>query len=391
MLRPRLKSSILLSPVASGYVAYDTDDDKLHRLNGVASLIAELCDGTREVSEIETAVAPLLPDGNTAVIQGWIDEATTEGLLVNGGNGAAPREALSASQLADLADRLREQGKIQTSFLCQRQAAEMEPDNAARWSHLGELAHIAGRRDDAREAYGRYLALEPEDAEVRHILTALHDGAPPARVPDECIQQLYQRFSRFYESNLVDDLEYAAPERLSEAIDTEFSGRTDLTILDLGCGTGLSGAMLRPRAAHLDGIDLSPEMVAKAHDRKLYESLEVAEITAWLDAAARRPMRYDLIVACDTLIYFGDLGQVVTPAARLLADGGAIAFSVERGDEPPYRLTDSGRYVHHRQHIAEVAAASGLEIAHHREAYLRMEYGEEVIGHVVVLHAKPSL
>ena len=360
----------------------------MHRLNAVAALIVELCDGNRSVEQIAEHVAPLIPDGNPAAVQDWIHEAAAKTLLVEAAdavNRGTPGEPLSSEQLAELADRLRELGKIHAAYLCQRRAAEQEPANAPRWSHLGELAHIAGRRDDARTAYEHYLTLQPDDAEVRHLVSALCDKAPPARMPDECVRQLYRRFSKFYDSNLIDDLEYEAPERLNAAIDAALPTRTDLTILDLGCGTGLSGAMLRKRASRLAGIDLSPDMVARARGRKLYDELEVAEITAWLDATALTDRRFELIVACDTLIYFGDLSQVVARAARVLGDDGALAFSVERGEEPPFRLTDSGRFSHHIDHIAHVAAAAGLEIAHHREDFLRMEYGEPVSGHVVVL------
>ena len=50
-------------------------------------------------------------------------------------------------------------------------------------------------------------------------------------------------------------------------------------------------------------------MVERARKRNIYDSLETAEITAWL---ARQPsQRYDVIAICDTLIYFGDLRQVL--------------------------------------------------------------------------------
>ena len=78
--------------------------------------------------------------------------------------------------------------------------------------------------------------------------------------------------------------------------------RDGMNIVDLGCGTGLAGSFLRPRARHLTGIDLSPEMVAKAETTGLYHALDVAEITEWLE---RSDTPLDLITACDTLIYFG--------------------------------------------------------------------------------------
>lgn len=390
MIQPQLKHTILLSPIVDGYVAYDTETDELHRLNAMASLIVELCDGTRSTEEIDKAVRALLPAGETSAVREWIGEAMEKDLLSVGNTSTDLNDVLSSAQLAKLADRLREHGKIQTAYLCQKQAAELEPENASRWSHLGELAHIAGLREEARTSYEHYLTLCPDDAEVQHILIALRDEAPPARVPDECIQQLYERFSAFYDSNLVDQLDYVVPERLSEAIESVFPGRTDLKILDLGCGTGLSGERLRSRASQLDGIDLSSEMIAKARKRNVYDSLEVAEITSWLEAETQShsnngTRQYDLIVACDTLIYFGDLSQVIHPASQLLNRGGAIAFSVERSEEPRYVLTDSGRYAHHAAHIEEVNRSAGLNLNYHREDFLRMEYGEEVIGHIVVM------
>ena len=390
MHNPRLKTSILLSPVEGGYVAYDTETDRLHRLNPVASLIVELCDGAHTIAQIEQSVGPLLPNGNASAVRQWIEEARRGKLLIAADVAAAKHCSLTSDQLAELAERLREQGKIHAAFLCQQRAAAIEPDSPSHWWSLGELAHIAGRRDEARASYEHYLALRPDDAEVRHILVALSDETPPARVPDECIQQLYKRFSTFYDSNLVDELDYAAPERLSDAIDTVFPQRNDLAILDLGCGTGLSGEQLRPRAERLDGIDLSPEMTAAARKRNLYDKLDVAEITTWLQSAAQNDNRhaasqYDLIVACDTLIYFGDLAQVVSPAAALLNDGGAIAFSVERAAQAPYVLTDSGRYAHHADHIEQVAKSAGLSMSYHQESFLRTEYGEDVVGHIVVM------
>jgi predicted TPR repeat methyltransferase len=240
-----------------------------------------------------------------------------------------------------------------------------------------------GRRDHARIGYEKYLESNPEDAEVRHILTALRDEAPPGRVPDECIQQLYKKFSAFYENNMVETLGYEGPERLGELLDPVLGDRGQLSILDLGCGTGLSGLMLKRRARHLTGVDLSPEMVAKARARAIYDRLEVGEITAWM---AQDREAYDLIVACDTLIYFGNLEPVMKAVKMRLKSGGLFAFSVERGDMG-YRLTDSGRYVHTKEHIVAAAEGAGLSLLRINDGFLRMEYGKDVTGLFAVLRA----
>ena len=60
-------------------------------------------------------------------------------------------------------------------------------------------------------------------------------------------------------------------------------------VLDLGCGTGLAGAAIRPFCDWLVGVDLSPAMIAKARQKGLYDRLEVGEIGAFL--AAERAQR----------------------------------------------------------------------------------------------------
>src|SRR5262249_19419134 len=163
---------------------------------------------------------------------------------------------------------------------------------------------------------------------VRHIMTALQDGPAPSRVPDDCIQQLYSRFSSFYEKNVCDDLGYRGPEQLRSHVDSVIGARTGLDVLDLGCGSGLAAVSFKPRAATLIGVDLSPEMVELARARNLYDRLEVAEVTEWLARAQQQRLKFDLILACDCFIYFGDLGQVAVPASKLLRPGGVFAFTV---------------------------------------------------------------
>ena len=153
-------------------------------------------------------------------------------------------------------------------------------------------------------------------------------------------------------------------------------------MLDLGCGTGLGGAAFRPWARWLEGVDLSPDMAARARARGIYDAVHVAELTAWL-SAARRP--YELIVACDVFVYFGDLADVLKAASRLLVPGGRLGFTVERSTVEPWRLTDSGRYAHGRGYLSTMADAAGLEVVHLAEKVIRMELGEPVVGLITIL------
>src|SRR5207247_2095445 len=100
--------------------------------------------------------------------------------------------------------------------------------------------------------------------------------------------------------------------------------------------------------------------------------------------------QFDLIAACDTLIYFGDLRQVLQSASRRLRAGATLAFTVERSEAEPFRLTDSGRYVHSDTHIREAAYDAGLDVVRIAEEILRYEYGEPVKGLVTVLRRRST-
>jgi predicted TPR repeat methyltransferase len=387
MPNPRINPVILLSPVEGGYVAYDPAGDQLHQLNPVAALLTELCDGSRGVEEIRDLAGPLMPEGQVGEIERWIDDGVKAGLLVWEGSDSAGGRELTAAELFALTKRLRETGKVQSAYLCGKRTVELKPDDWDAWYDLGEIAQCVGRRAEAREAYQKYFDAHPEDGEIEHLLIALRDASPPPRASDRAIQHIYKSFAASYESRMREDLKYAGPERMQDAIKSVIGDRAGLAILDLGCGSGLAGTSVKERAAELVGIDLSPEMIALARARNIYDRLEVAEITAWLDQGETL---FDLIISCDCLIYFGDLSRIVNAAARRLKQGGIFAMSMERGDRHPFHLTDTGRYTHHPDHVREAAAKSGLSVAWIDESFLRMEYGEEVMGLYAVVGQAPA-
>ena len=384
MPNPTISPAILISPVEDGYVAYDPVQDNLHQLNPMAALLTELCDGSRTVAEIGDVVAPLLPEGQVGEVDRWVQEGIKAGLLVWEGAKSAPE--LSAAELVKLTKRLRELGKVQTAYICGKKTVALEPENWDAWYDLGEISQCVGRREEARVAYQKYFDARPDDGEIEHLLIALRDDAPPPRASDRAILHIYKTFAASYETRMLDDLKYAGPQRVEDGIKAVIGDRDALRVLDLGCGSGLSGVMIKPRAASLTGIDLSPEMLDLARARNIYDRLEQGEITEWL---GREETPFDLIMSCDCLIYFGDLGPIVQAVAKRLVPGGIFAMSMERGNRDPYFLTDTGRYTHHPDHVRDVAAKAGLTVAYINDAFLRFEYGDEVMGLYAILQ-KPG-
>ena len=382
MPKPKLNPAVGLSPVTGGYLAYNSTADVLHELNAMGALLVELCDGSREIEDISELASPFLPAGQSGEVEHWIGKGIAAGLLIWGDGDAVPSRSLSATELADLAANLRRTSRYETAYLCLQRLTDLEPNDSDAWWHLGKAAQSTGRRAEAANAYEKYLGYVNEDASIRHLVTALKDEPPPPRASNECILQTFKSFAPEYDSKMREALSYQAPERLQEMIQSAIGDVSNLGIVDLGCGTGLAGAALKEHAGRLVGIDLSPEMLELAQGRGVYDSLETAEIIEWLTQTEER---FDLIVACDSLVYFGDLLPVVAAAAARLRRGGLLAFTTEKGEREPFHLSDSGRYTHHPNHLYQVAAATGQKVVTLEDGFLRTEGGNAVTGLLALL------
>ncbi len=156
-----------------------------------------------------------------------------------------------------------------------------------------------------------------------------------------------------------------------------------LDILDLGCGTGLCGPLLRPIAGTLCGVDLSPAMIEKAKARGVYDRLEVCDL---VQALRKMPRSFDLLVAADVLIYFGDMMPTFEAAAEALRPGGLFAFTVESGNVDRYELEQkTRRYVHSKSYLQRLASMFGFKEESFEEIVIRMNAGVPVAGYLVLL------
>ena len=77
------------------------------------------------------------------------------------------------------------------------------------------------------------------------------------------------------------------------------------------------------------------------------------------DARARRPS-FDLIVAADALVYFGDLAPLFAAVGTALTADGLFAFSVETRDGDGFKLEPTMRFAHSRAYVETTAREAGL-------------------------------
>lgn len=226
-----------------------------------------------------------------------------------------------------------------------------------------------------------FLAEDSDDPVHRHQLAALA-AEPASRAPADYVATYFDRFAESFDAQMFEVLHYCGPRKLNDlVVATGASGRRTL---DLGCGTGAAGALLRSRAARLVGVDLSEKMLAKAGARNLYDELVQSDM---VDFLAERREAFDLIFAANSVIYLGDLGPLLAAAADALAPGGALALTLETTARAPYELTTSGRFAHAPKALF-AAAAPWFGVRACRRAFLRLEAHRRVHGMLIVLERR---
>ncbi len=299
---------------------------------------------------------------------------------------ATVRRPGDATALRNLGQALCSMGEPAAALAPLRRAVALAPGLAEPWLALAHALREAGE-EGAAEAARRALAVPGAApavaAQARFLLAALGYGAAPERAPAEYVRGLFDLYAARFDADLEGRLRYRTPALLAEMLgEAGLIADGSRSVLDLGCGTGLSGLALKPFARRLTGLDLSPRMLAEAGRRGIYDALEEADLLAWLPA---RRGAFDLVAAADVLNYLGDLGPALSAIAGALAPGGLAAFSIEAGEGVPYALGPGMRYRHDPAHVAALAAAAGLAEAARRDAVLREERGEPVRGVLFLL------
>ena len=301
---------------------------------------------------------------------------------------AIERAPADADALCALAADYKEMGSIEEAVEILKKALQVRPEWEG-FRELGALQYGIGRIGDVVETYKAWLRTEPGNAVARHLLAACTGKNVPTRASDAFVTLDFDRFAETFDAKLK-GLEYRAPALVGEALRRSAGEpRGDLQILDAGCGTGLLGQYLRPHARRLVGVDLSRKMLEKAARLSLYDGLVVAELASFLRAS---PGGFDIVASSDTLVYFGDLSEVLAAACASLKRDGWFFFTLEQAPDEPglpesYRINPHGRYSHTERYVRAALGAAGFGLVQIEKGYLRREGDAYVEGLVVAARA----
>lgn len=153
-------------------------------------------------------------------------------------------------------------------------------------------------------------------------------------------------------------------------------------VLEVGCAEGQLGRLLRARGHHVTGVELVPEVAARA--RAWLDHVETADAEA--DGFPFPPESFDAIIFADVLEHLIDPWRVLREAAGLLAEGGCIVASIPNVQNLDVLLRlVRGRWDYRERGILDVGhlrfftlgtiralfAQAGLELSHVGHRYRR--------------------
>lgn len=136
-------------------------------------------------------------------------------------------------------------------------------------------------------------------------------------------RDLYRDWADTYDNELAQN-EYTTPIRTAKAL-TKFVSNKSTSILDFGCGTGLSAeALISCGFSNIDGIDISNEMIEIAREKRIYRNLECFNPDKGIPV---KKNEYSIITAIGVISVGAAPISIFDEVFDLLPKDGLFAFS----------------------------------------------------------------
>ncbi|WP_165856638.1 class I SAM-dependent DNA methyltransferase [Marinobacter sp. JSM 1782161] len=150
------------------------------------------------------------------------------------------------------------------------------------------------------------------------------ESAITAKSP-EALGDLYSQWAGSYDNDLLNEMGYKAP-ATTASIFQQFHTDKAGTILDVGCGTGIVGALLSDSGyPAIEGLDYSDAMLDEAKKKGVYRELFQADLNKTLTVANDR---YSALISVGTFTFAHVGPEALHELIRITTPGGIICFTV---------------------------------------------------------------
>ncbi|MGI9351089.1 MAG: class I SAM-dependent DNA methyltransferase [Rhizobiaceae bacterium] len=170
---------------------------------------------------------------------------------------------------------------------------------------------------------------------------------------------MYDRWAEVYDRDLQEG-EYQQPKRCAQALENQLPNR-EARILDVGCGTGLSGLALKQAGyGNIDGCDLSQGMLDKAKKLEVYGRLFACDLNhPPLDADNNQ---YDAVTAVGVFSFGHILPDAVDELLRITKPFGTVVIGLNDHFYEEGSLTDKLEVLQNENRLKIISREHGDHI-----------------------------
>ena len=276
----------------------------------------------------------------------------------------------------------KEMGDLNKAKECYEKVLKINPNHVNAYYNLGNTLFSLRDFEKAKNVYQSALKLNPNDKYLSHMISSL-SGKNEKTAPLEYVVNVFDNFANKFDDFLTKNLKYKVPEKLLKLLrknspkDKKFEN-----VLDIGCGTGLSGSVFRNISEYLIGVDVSKKMINKAEDKKIYDKIIQDDVVNYLNKTS---INFDLFVSTDVFIYVGDLDKIFSLISLRSNPGAKFCFSLEKNTNEDFKLLQSARYSHSKKYIKRLADKYNFSINNYEETEIRFELNSSLPGYIFVL------
>lgn len=260
-----------------------------------------------------------------------------------------------------------------------KKAIDLNPKCTLSHFLIGKAYMKKNEPDNAIPYLEKSLKIDPNNPEAQHLL-AIAKGSNLNTASKAYVTKVFDDFADSFEDTLLKNLNYSAPESICNQL-KKYISKKDNTIIDLGCGTGLCGPLIKDICKTLKGVDLSQKMLDKASSKNIYHELAHEDICSYL----KKQKHINAIIAADVFIYIGDLRDVFKSSYQALEYGGFFSFSIEKSSQETFKPLVSGRFAHSLNYIRDLASDNNFDWIENKEDILRKEAGIDTYGEIITL------
>ena len=276
-----------------------------------------------------------------------------------------------------------QQNQLEEAVQAYQELILIDSNNLDAYYDLATIFRQQGKVDDLIDCYESILRIKPEHTSISYMVSVLK-GEVENEVPLVYIEKLFDGYAKSYDRHMVESLECQIPLLLRRELD-KITGQLGFNnVVDLGCGTGLSGQTFRDVSTRLTGVDISSKMIEMAKEKNIYDYLEVNDLMTFFGSNREK---FDLFISADVFGYIGELDSIFKGVSKTADDRALFLFSVENYDQEEasssnlsYVVRPSGRVAHSKRYITDLIDQYQFSLEHCEEATIRNDYDRPVSG-----------